>query len=385
MSRARRDSRVRWSPAGAVLALSLLLLLVAGRASASAARTADILPLYNGDRIANGLPPAPMANPQMEFGCANHLHYMALNGMVHGEDPSKPGYTPEGNYQNGAAGGEALAATPGWSASYEPWQTAPIHLYILFDPSVFQVGYADGDGYVCMRVRGNDALNSETQPPSSPTFYAWTGDSGRENVPYAEHAAEYPYTPQQLVGIPATQTTGPNILLFSAGDQGVPISAAMTGPDGPVQVALVNRQTRNSVGDGGWFLGGGVLIPIKPLRPLSTYNVTVNWDDGGARQQTFSFTTSHPIKANMLSLRPHSDLRGRTYFAVRSSAPGAILTLTGPRKQTVRPAVRHGRTAWLSLRHGLWQACASSGGPPGYFQFASSCVQLMVQRPAAVQ
>jgi hypothetical protein len=118
-----------------------------------------MLGYYNADRAANGLPSVNVINPAMQQGCLNHDNYMALNHeMVHGEQPGKPGYTPQGNYRDGAGGGEVLAedVSSGWTASYEPWRTAPIHLYLLFDPTVYQVGYANAYGLQCMRMRGPD-------------------------------------------------------------------------------------------------------------------------------------------------------------------------------------------------------------------------------------
>jgi hypothetical protein len=77
-----------------------------------------MLSAYNADRTANGLPDVQTVNPAMEQGCANHDRYMFLNHeLVDGEDPSKRGYTPQGNFQDGAQGGQAVAQDIGWSSS----------------------------------------------------------------------------------------------------------------------------------------------------------------------------------------------------------------------------------------------------------------------------
>jgi hypothetical protein len=214
-------------------------------------------------------------------------------------------------------------------------------LFLIFDPSVAQIGYVDANGYLCLRMRGQDTPPTPPVagfpgggpvppgPVSPPAFYAWTSDAGRKFVAPAEHAAEYPDTPQQLVGIPASATTGPNILLFSAADLATPESATITGPAGRVTTALVNYNTTSPVGDGKWFLGGGVLIPTLPLRPTTTYTATVDWHDpaiatgGGLYVQQFTFTTTHlPAK---LTLRPRADRSGHWWFIISGTPRPALI------------------------------------------------------------
>jgi hypothetical protein len=328
-----------------------------GAGAARAALTPDILAAYNADRRANALPQVSVVNPAMQAGCANHDRYMLLNGGVQdGETPGRPGYTPTGNFQDGAAGGEVVAEDYAWSPGYEPWYAAPIHAYELFDPSVYQVGYADQYGFECMRMRGPDTQQPGVPPP---VFYAWTGDGGRTNVLNAEHAVEYPYSPQQLAGIPATRLTGPNILLFSQGDAGTPISASIEGPSGAVQTALINAQTKNAVGDGGWFRGGGVLLPVHPLAAHTTYRATVMWSDPGAYTQQFSFTTGGRVVPSVLSMRAHTDRHGRWRFTV-SGSPRIGVTLSAAGRAAIRPRVHGRRTGWVRLPHGLWKLCVTS-------------------------
>ena len=375
-------------PTGAIA----LVLAVASPAGvpgvAGATRTAAMFGAYNAERSANGLPTVSTINPAMEQGCADHDRYMFLNhSLAHGEDPGKPGYTPQGNYQDGAQGGEVLAEASGWSSTYEPWTTAPIHLYPLFDPSVAQIGYADLDGFQCLRMRGSD-----TPPPAGyvapPAFYAWTSDHGPKYVSPSEHAAEYPYTPQQLLGIPPGQTTGPNILLFSAADRATPEQARLTGPNGDVAVGLVNANTQNAIGDGRWFLGGGVLIPTQPLMPMTAYTATIDWhdpaitSDNGLFVQQFSFTTTH--RPATLTMRLRADRRGR-WRVIVTGTPKAAVALSGPDGVTLHPRMRGNRTAWLNLKpHGLWNACDSSADLE--YPATGTCQQLNADGPpAAVQ
>jgi hypothetical protein len=356
---------------GVVLAAAALG-SVPALASTGPTLTASILPTLNGDRIANGLPPAPVVNQAMEQGCANHDHYMALNNVLeHGENPTRSGYTPAGANLDAAQGGESIAEDQGWSLHYEPWRSAPIHLYGIMDPTGFQVGYADSGGFQCLRVRGNDQLIPGYAPPVAPAFYAWTSDTGRSGVPAAERAAEDPYTPQQMVGLPAGQTTGPNILLFSAGDLGTPESATLRGPEGPVQVVLVNHDTHNRAGPESWFYGGGVLIPVHPLRPFTSYTATVSWQDQGPQMQQFSFKTGGRVVWTRISLSERRDHRGRIRLTAFGT-PRLLLALAGPR-DTLSPRLKAGHTGWLTLARGRWHACADSADPT--HPAASACIQ----------
>src|SRR5436305_1590367 len=134
---------------------------------------------------------------------------MAQNGLGHGEDPSKPGYTPEGaDYTNS---GEVLAeGFSGFTATSNPWDTAPLHETLLFDPRVNSAGYDEYQAFTCMRFGFNFTS------PAAPVFYAFTSDTGRTGVPFREVVAgEGPYAPQEAVGIPQGVPTGPDILFFS--------------------------------------------------------------------------------------------------------------------------------------------------------------------------
>lgn len=57
-----------------------------------------------------------------------------------------------------------------WSQGHNPWQTAPIHPYLMLNPAVISTGYADDGKLACQRM-------SESFAGSAPlTFYAWTGN-----------------------------------------------------------------------------------------------------------------------------------------------------------------------------------------------------------------
>ena len=188
---------------------------LAAPAVAHATAPVEALRLLNLQRAANGIPAiAPSAG--LDDGCAKHLAYIGLNGGViaSGEDPSKAGYTPEGDRQTlESSGVELLAGVPAWSERSNPWTLAPAHLYRLLDPEVAVAGYGDTGAIACLRVRGGRA------PASAAELYSVPGP-GRTGVPPAQVSSETPYLPQQLVDIPAGQATGPNILLFTRGLRG---------------------------------------------------------------------------------------------------------------------------------------------------------------------
>lgn len=70
--------------------------------------------MLNAQRQANGIPPAAFDATRAN-GCERHNYYQSLNGLGHGQDPSKPGYSPEGT---NVAGFEVLSSGEGgWSTT----------------------------------------------------------------------------------------------------------------------------------------------------------------------------------------------------------------------------------------------------------------------------
>lgn len=263
--------------------------LVAVTAVASAAGGPRAVAGLNAQRALSGLPRVQHA-PRMSKGCALHNKYMRLNGLGHGEKPGKPGYTKLGAREGDGSSTEVLGAGRfsfgTWTAAAGgPWENGPIHLYLLLHPRWTHAGADLSPPYVCMRLGG---FRPE---PREPAFFSYPGD-GRKGVPPAQTAREAPYVPQQLVGIPAGRTTGPNLLLFSqgcypaAGAKTALRSARLVGPGGPVPSKLVTEK------HSGLLPGGGVLIPTRPLAPSSLYRATVTWAcAAGEREQAFSFRT----------------------------------------------------------------------------------------------
>ncbi len=358
-----------------MLACSAAMLLVP--AAAQAIAPAEALRLLNAQRAANGIPGDVAHAPGLSDGCAKHGNYIALNGgaLTHGEDPAKPGYTPEGDRQTLASSGpQALSSDTRWSEAANPWLLAPISLYRLFDPEVTAAGYDDEHAVACMRVAGGRA------PPAAPELYSLPGN-GRIGVPISELNREAPYAPQQLAGIAAEQPTGPNILLFTRGLRGsAPLAAtsfSLTGPAGPVDARLVTEATTNEVGTGSWFRGGGVLVPAAPLAPFATYVARVAWHrdaegdvPAADAEQVVSFETAGLANTIDVTITTAGAIN---VIRVTTPAPNPTLTLNGPGRLTDIAKLTNGEARYDDLDPGRWEACAKSGGKAvGYFT-ASVC------------
>jgi hypothetical protein len=349
-----------------VLVLACCAAMLLTPATAAAITPAEAVRLLNLQRSANGIPGDLVEAPGLSDGCAKHANYVALNGgiLAHGEDAGKPGYSPEGDGQTlESSGSEVLSSVASWSETTSPWLLAPIHLYRIFDPAVAAVGYSDDHGVACMRVRGG------RPPPAAPELYSLPG-SGSTGVPFSELNHEAPYVPQQLLGIPASQPTGPNVLLFTRGLRGSrPLTVAaysLTGPQGQVDARLVVEGTANAVGSGSWFRGGGVLIPVAPLAPFATYVARVTWhrDAEGEvpaadAEQVVTFETAGLPNEIDVDVRSSGDVN---VIHVTTPAPNPTLKLSGPGQLTATLALRGGSIRYAGLDPGPWTACATSGG-----------------------
>jgi hypothetical protein len=284
--------------------LAGLAVALAGAAPAAAATPSEAVDFLNQQRAANEIPAMLQVDDHLNTGCKNHDRYMEQNGFAHGEQPGKPGYTTEGADYNDI--GEVLAqGGSGFTATTNPWDLAPFHQAILFSPRVNRAGYDEYKAFACMRL----GFDFSSPGPSTPTFWAYTGNRGRTDVPHSiTIRGEGPYAPQQAVGIPQGVATGPNILFFTRrfGSTNHAQSYALTGPQGQVDARMVDNTTPPPSGETYKpFYTGGDLIPVHPLDPFTTYNVAVTWandDDGQQIEQKFSFKTDGILRGLRLSL-----------------------------------------------------------------------------------
>ncbi|MEA2218202.1 MAG: hypothetical protein QOJ35_828, partial [Solirubrobacteraceae bacterium] len=282
---------------------------------------------------------------------------------------------PAGDRQTlDSSGPQALSGDPRWSDDASPWTLSPIDLFRIFDPEVAAAGYGDDGVVACMRVRGGRAK------PSGPELYSVPGN-GRGGVPSSELNRASPYSPQQLVGIPADQATGPNLLLFTRGLRGSgPLGASaysLNGPAGAVDARLVTEGTQGDAGSGAWFRGGGVLIPTAPLAPFADYVARVTWHrDADATlpaadvEQVVSFETAGLPNAIDVVVTTSGAV---SVIRVQTTAPNPSLRLSGPRQLTDIPRLSAGVARYADLEPGTWTACAKSGGRAVGYAPASVC------------
>jgi hypothetical protein len=278
---------------GAHAALACLLALTAAAPAHADVPGAEIVKRVNALRAAEGIPAVAHDRRHSER-CRLHDEYMQQSGHGdHVQIDTMPGATPEGAI-GGVTSSLAFASWP--ETNGNPWANAPLHLSSsLFDPSHASLGAHQldrgGKSWNCL-----GSSDGATAPaPAQDIFYSVPGD-GR-SVPAAQLVYEFPYGPQVPAGLPPTQITGPNILVFHRAPEttlealGVPayivrfgaspVAATIAGPSGPVATRLVAAGTDRASGSPPATMYGapnsGYLIPVRPLAPNSAYTATVKW------------------------------------------------------------------------------------------------------------
>ena len=282
---ARRDGRATIG-ARVLAAAAMTCGVLVGTPTAAMAITAQqAVDALNARRAAHGIPAGVTHLEMLSAGCLLHNTYMAQNGyaLTHAETPTAPGYTLLGARVGAEfSASEVLARFGRWTATATPWDVSPGHLYLMMSPGMSRAGYSENFGFQCMRFRYGPSAGP-------PAFYSVPGN-GRADVPLSQIAQSATGVPQTLVGIPAGQATGPNLLLYSSGlGNGLRASdASLTGPGGQqVEVRMVDE-----LNGGGLYAGGGVMVPVAPLAP-GTYTARVVWQtpSGASAAQQFVFTT----------------------------------------------------------------------------------------------
>jgi hypothetical protein len=202
----------------------------------------------------------------------------------------------------GPSGGETFrdwSEALSWDASMTPWDDAPLHQISLYHPLMTAAGATDAAGGACL------GLGNPARAPASPTFYAYTSDTGRNDVPPVEVVrGEHPYAPQELVGIKEGAPTGPQLILYAEGFRRkvwnasgaamhVTSATLRTAAGRPVPgVHVVDSRTVAGYPDAIVFSDAAVLIP-PTLRPNTIYRATVEWrsPERQTATQTVEFAT----------------------------------------------------------------------------------------------
>lgn len=255
----------------------------AGTTQAHAARDLHRL---NAERRRAGLPAGLVLNPRWSLECAAHDGYERANGVLsHTENPQASGASAGGAW----AGLVSVLAQSRWTATADPWQSAPIHLMQLLTPSLDVIGIDDRGGLQCATTYPG-LLRA---PVANDTVTTYPADGARGIAP-REVAREAPFVPGQFVGIPVGQPAGRELFVYlnesgQTGQAQVKVTRAALSLGGR---AVAVRWVDTSTPTVGRYLTGAILIPVRPLRAHSTYRASVVVQDrSGTLTHSWSFTT----------------------------------------------------------------------------------------------
>lgn len=323
----------------AAIALGSLLLL---SPSANALTPAESVAKLNQQRAANGIPAGIVERPDWSDACRKHDAYTKEHGLTHDEDPSQSGYTPEGAW---AGQNAVLSSSDGWRAdSYEStWEHAPIHLMQLLGPTLAEMGTWGG----CATT-----WPGYSRAFAGPAMFSYPGNGTRDHY-YEEQAAEKPFTPGELVGLPGV--TGPHLYFLAAGTQGGHlVSPTLTGPAGQVAVRWVDNSTDRI---GSYLPPGGIVIPEQPLDPNSTYTASATFvdDDGVTVPYGFSFTTvAAPPVGRSTTLYLSRGKRRATHVTFDLRVPGELVDRTATQSvaRTKSACLRRARPCRRQVKDG---------------------------------
>jgi hypothetical protein len=357
----------RSTPAALCLGGLLVLTLILAFARAALASPALSRPLegaaaiavLNEQRAANGIPPVTTIEPAFASWCPNEG-----TGVIPGEV------------------GQISASGNDWGPDKSPWDFAPLHQGVEYDPLLMEAGDAYAAGTSCM------GLGGERATPETPATYAYLGDEGPRNVPHEIAVpAELPYSPQEIIGIPDGTRTGPQLLFFVYGLGVVHAGSWSLSTAGGVPVPgvrMVDSAAAAAAGKPGYFPNVGWMIPPR-LQPGTAYNGSVSWvGTTGDTTQAFSFKTS--VLANTAGLfYQYNTLHAQT------EAPGAYIVFSKGRhtlRFTISPSSGPVVANWpfhLSrLSSGTWHVCVFSGGGTTGYEAKKGCLQIKIRHHRAV-
>jgi hypothetical protein len=360
-----------------VLTLSLACLpgLAVGATGAGSVAVMQL----NVQRAANGIPAGLVEDQALTQGCLHHDHYMALNHILtHSEIPGTPGYTADGAF---AGQNAVLAQGADWSNG-DPYEFAPLHLDQLLAPRLSVLGSADAYGFSCTTT-----FPGWTRPdPPALAVYTYPGPGA--TIYPSEVAHELPWTPGDLVGIPQTARTGPNIIVLADAPGQSPQSnpatltnATLTGPTGPVTVKTADGTTEISPGGAplaGYISPGGFVIPVAPLAPRTTYHAHVVVGFAGVQTpHDWSFTTRGRSPESNLSVRGPS-----LSFHSLSAQPIRVTFTRAGGAHAPGVRIRPGHTARLRLVPGSWQACGTQVATAAFDSYTACLALTITGRPS---
>ncbi|HEY7836200.1 MAG TPA: hypothetical protein VIB59_01965 [Solirubrobacteraceae bacterium] len=263
---AGRRAAIAVSLAALVLCAGMLALARPGVARAASAK--QIVATLNAERAANRIPAGIVENPVWSVACQLHNAYQHRYGALsHSETEGKPGYSSAGNL---IAQTSVLAQGIYWTPpGGNPYDNAPFHLFDLLNPRLSAIGAADSEGFGCVEIE----LGTLRRAPAAVKAYSYPGNH-RRRVPVSQRAEEMPESPAQTVGL-GTHTTGPNLFVYfdgpwTNGSRAQLSSATLRSSRGSVALRWIDNTTSNLLPP-----TGAILVPAAPLKPATTYRVSV--------------------------------------------------------------------------------------------------------------
>jgi hypothetical protein len=252
------------------------------------------LDALNRYRAAAGLPPVN-DNPGLGAGAALHSRYVVTNygdqisqsvnlgSTMHLEDPSKPGFTPEGKAAGLAGDVDELwdpAGTADVSWAIDNWMLAPFHRLSLLDPRLRSVGYGDYcEKGVCVATLDARGGADPSSPVSPAPVIKYPADGS--SITGEEFTAEWPdpltscsgYT--SPTGLPITLQLGPLITpIISI------FSLTRDGDASPIEGCGIDANSYENPDAATQMTGRGLLheygaVIIVPRNPLAAGLYTV--------------------------------------------------------------------------------------------------------------
>lgn len=277
---------------------------------------ADWLTTVNYFREMSGLGPvAP--DDALSAGAVKHSCYMLLNDITHYEDPSKPGYTVEGE-RAGRNGNVAVSSAFNTKARshIELWMSGPFHAVGVLRRDLKTVGYGGCDRADTPRWRSGATLDVLSGLASRTAQWApvtFPGNGATTNL--SRFVTETP-NPLDYCGWTGTPAGLPVFAMMPEAVTGT-VTTSMSGPAGAVPTCTLSPL--NTTGSAQSILRYDnvvVAVPRNPLQP-GTYTVTATT---AARSVTWSFTVD-PAAATV----------------VQAPAPTALATADAAGFQSVEP------------------------------------------------
>ena len=207
---------------------------------------ASVIALINRQRAVNGIPPITTDDQEEASSWCPHE---VEAPFTHGES------------------GRVSASEDVWSTDSTPYSTAPLHQYILYNPLATVAGDVHtASGTDCLGDSEPNLLAPIDTP--TPTFYAFVNERGPRYARASEVARELPTTPQQQLGEPASERTGPQILLYAIGLGFTPHASTVTLATRSGAVVAGAKVAAETL--------GGVLVP-PPLKAGTSYVLRIGW------------------------------------------------------------------------------------------------------------